>query len=52
MNGNRYRILKKKILNPTDIYERSEAERIGRSQVRELVEFLQKNLIMKQKTLI
>ncbi len=29
-------------LNPTDIYERSEAESIGRQQVRELVDFLQK----------
>jgi len=29
-------------LNPVDIYQRSEAERIGRRQVSELVEFLQK----------
>lgn len=29
-------------LNPTDIYEHSEAERIGRKQVRELEEFLKK----------
>lgn len=29
-------------LNPTDIYQRSEAESIGRQQVRELVEFLRK----------